>query len=106
MVDLAAGTKVKNVFDPEPVINQLSGMKICEIAQFIINDWSKQGRVPKTYLEAMLKIESLDDMYGADPASSVVSYFIVNASQWKGDIAKVTKKYLSELLKKYNAQVK
>ncbi len=98
MVDRVITRAPKVKFDPTPILTKLSNMKICEIAQFIIDDWSKQGRVPKTYLEPMLSIDTLDDMYGADSASSVVAYFISSASSWKGDVAKVTKKHLTDLL--------
>jgi hypothetical protein len=91
----------KAVFDHEPVVAKLSVMSIKEIAQFIIEDWSKQGPVPKTYLEPMLEIETLDEMYGADTATSVVAYFLSSASRWKGDIARVTKKHLENLLKQH-----
>ncbi len=101
MVDRTINKSPEVKFDPNPTLTQLSGMKIREIAQFIIDDWSKQGPVPKTYLEPMLSVNTLDDMYGTDSGSSVVSYFISNASRWNGDIAKVTKKYLINLLKNH-----
>lgn len=99
--DLSNPKPLKAVFDHEPVVAKLSIMSIREIAQFIIEDWSKQGPVPKTYLEPMLEIETLDEMYGADTATSVVSYFLSSASRWKGDIARVTKKHLENLLKQH-----
>ena len=89
---------------------KLSTMSIKEIAKFIINDWSKTDRVPKAYLEPMLTIETLDGMYYADTASSVVAYFLSSASGWKGFNARVTKKYLKKILtdhyKKKDAKTK
>lgn len=55
------------------------------------------GAVP--YLDAMMSIESIDEMYGADSARNVVQYFLANASTWRGDIARRIKKELKELVK-------
>lgn len=83
------------------LVDKLSKMSIKDIAQFIIDDWSKTDKVPKNYLEPMLKIKTLNEMYGADTAYSVVVYFLSNASRWKGFNAKVTKQYLKTLLEEY-----
>ena len=55
------------------------------------------GAVP--YLDAMMSIESVDEMYGADSAKNIVTYFLANASTWRGDIARRIKKELNELVK-------
>jgi hypothetical protein len=81
---------------------KLSKMSIKEIAKFIIDDWGKTSKVPRHYLEPMLEIETLDEMYYADTAYSVVAYFVSSASGWKGFNARVTKKYLKELLEKHS----
>lgn len=87
--------------DEDGLLVKLSNMSIKEIAEFIIDDWSKSGKVPKAYLEPMLTIKTLEEMYYADKASSVVAYFISNASGWKGFNARVTKKYLKKMLTDY-----
>ena len=68
------------------------------IAKEIKQDWTKVyfGAVP--YLEAMECIESIDDVYGADTARSVVVYFLCNATRWKGDKAREIKKELNNLI--------
>ena len=55
------------------------------------------GAVP--YLNAMMSLDSIDEMYGLDSAKSVVLYFLANASTWRGDIARRIKKELNELVK-------
>jgi len=55
------------------------------------------GAVP--YLDAMMSLDSIDEMYGMDSAKSVVLYFLANARTWRGDIARRIKKELNELVK-------
>ncbi len=72
---------------------------ISSIAKEIKWNWLNVyfGAVP--YLDAMMSLESIDEMYGADSAKSVVLYFLANASTWRGDIARRIKKELNELVK-------
>lgn len=71
---------------------------IWQIAKEIKQDWNNIyfGAVP--YLQAMECIESIDDVYGADTAKSVVIYFLCNATRWRGDKAREIKKELNNLL--------
>lgn len=55
------------------------------------------GAVP--YLDAMMSLESIDELYGVDSAKSIILYFLANASTWRGDIARRIKKELKELVK-------
>lgn len=59
--------------------------------------WQKPyfGAVP--YIDAMLQLESIDDMYGCDTAESIVLYFLSNATTWKGEKAREIKKELKDL---------
>ena len=73
--------------------------KISEIAREIKGDWKNVyfGAVP--YLEAMLQLESVDDDYGYDSATSIVLYFLGNASSWRGETAKRVKAELKLMVK-------
>ena len=51
------------------------------------------------YLNAMLSINSISDMCGADSAESVVRYFLANAQTWRGPDAKRIKAELNHMLK-------
>lgn len=69
------------------------------IAREIYQDWgSKVNFAAKPYLEAMLSLNSIDDMYMFDSARSVVLYFLSNAKSWKGPKAKEIKKELKDML--------
>lgn len=65
------------------------------IAQEIRADWKNPyfGAVP--YLDAM----GSDDYYGCDSAVSIISYFLANASTWRGQKAREIKKELNLLIK-------
>ena len=78
-----------------------SPRKLYEIGDDIFRDWTKPnfGAVP--YLEAMRGLSNLGDYYGADSATSVVAYFLSNASTWKGATAKRIKKELNDMLAEY-----
>jgi len=72
---------------------------ISSIAKEIKWNWRNVyfGAVP--YLDAMMSLDSIDEMYFEDSAKSVVLYFLANASTWRGDIARRIKKELNELVK-------
>ena len=82
-----------------------------EIASEIRKDWTKItidkngkekrgkiyfGAVP--YLDAMACLTSINDNYGWDSGKSIVSYFLANASTWRGDVAKRIKAELKKMI--------
>jgi hypothetical protein len=69
------------------------------IAREIRNDWKKIyfGAVP--YLEAMSSLDTMKDQFYCDDASSIVAYFLSNATGWRGDTAKRVKAELNAMLK-------
>ena len=69
------------------------------IAAEIQRDWAKPyfGAVP--YLEAMRALNAITDKYYYDDGVGVVSYFIANATTWKGDKARAIKAELRAMLK-------
>jgi len=72
---------------------------LSEIAREIRSDWKNVnfGAVP--YLQAMGTLNSVNDMYGADDAKSIVLYFLSNASTWRGEVAKRVKAELKAMVK-------
>ena len=48
----------------------------------------------------MQSLKSINDKYGMDNGTSIVAYFLANASQWRGDVAKKIKAELNSMLKK------
>lgn len=70
------------------------------IAEEIVSDWG--GKIyfgANPYLEAMLTLNSIRDVYGCEPAESVVVYFLANAESWRGDTARRVKAELKKMLK-------
>ena len=70
------------------------------IALEIRMDWKNVyfGAVP--YLQAMSTMDSINDDYGMDSGSSIVAYFLSNATTWRGEKAREIKKELNSMLKK------
>jgi hypothetical protein len=71
---------------------------ISSIAQEIHKDWGvKVNPAAKPYLTTMLSLEKKTDMYGADKADSIILYFLINASSYRGENAKRLKAELKAL---------
>jgi hypothetical protein len=69
------------------------------ISREIGRDWKNMyyGAVP--YYNAMLSMNKIVDKYGADDGTSVVAYFLSNASTWRGGEARRIKAELNKMLK-------
>lgn len=69
-----------------------------EIATEIKKSWKQPyfGAIP--YLNAMLELQDIRQMYGLDPADSIVRYFLSNATRWRGEDARRIKKELNDML--------
>jgi hypothetical protein len=78
-------------------------MNLAELAGVIRRDWRKQGKginyAAAPYLDAMGSLNDVGDNYGYDSGSSVVLYFLCNASTWRGDTAKAVKAELKRRTK-------
>lgn len=72
---------------------------IYELAAIIQNDWKKINYTAKPYLDAMHSLSLITDMYGCDEASSIIAYFLSNATGWRGDTAKAVKAELNRRIK-------
>lgn len=69
------------------------------IAREISRDWKKPyfGAVP--YLDAMRELDTMQDKLMADDARSIVNYFLSNAAQWRGPVAKRVKAELKAMMR-------
>lgn len=69
------------------------------VARDILDHWQKPyfGAVP--YIRAMFSLNTINDMYGADSAESIVQYFLTNCASWRGPDARRVKAELREMLK-------
>ena len=73
---------------------------LCKIAAEIKKDWGNKVYFgAKPYLDAMTTLNSINDNYLLDTAKSIVSYFLANASTWRGETAKRVKAELKAMLK-------
>jgi hypothetical protein len=68
------------------------------IANEIRREWENVNYAAQPYLSAMLLLSSVNDSYGYDSASSVIRYFLSNASGFRGEKAKELKNELKSLL--------
>lgn len=71
---------------------------ISTIAREISRDWKNVNYAAKPYLEAMRSLDNASDSFGYDSAKSVVSYFLANASGYRGDTAKAHKAALKAIV--------
>lgn len=72
---------------------------IKEIAQEIQLDWKNVSYGARPYLEVMHRLNSIDDKFMMDDASTIVLYFLSNAKGYRGDKAKRIKNELKNLIK-------
>ncbi len=79
----------------------IQNKNISEIASVIASDWKKVSPHARPYLDAMYSLNTLQDNFIHDSGVSVVSYFLANASTWKGEVAKEVKKELNKRVKAY-----
>ena len=77
----------------------MENRSISSIARDIKRVWIKPYFGAKPYLDAMTQLHSINDKFYEDSASSVVMYFLANASTFRGNDAKVLKLELKNLLK-------
>ncbi len=68
------------------------------IAAEIRRDWRRPyfGAVP--YLDAMQHLGDITDRFYYDEGSSIVRYFLANATTWKGETARRVKAELKAML--------
>jgi hypothetical protein len=71
---------------------------ISEIARDIKHHWQSPyfGAVP--YIQAMLQLHSITDMYGFDDARGIILYFLSNANTFRGEHARRLKSELKDIL--------
>jgi hypothetical protein len=82
----------------DSALDNVEALTISDLAHIAHRDWNGVyfGAVP--YLQAMFDIETMTDRYGADSARTIVSYFLSNASTWRGPTARIVKAELKRRL--------
>lgn len=73
--------------------------KIYEVAADIQAAWAKPNFAALPYLRAMRQLSDITDKYMAEDPTSIVLYFLANASGFRGPQARALKAELKELIK-------
>jgi hypothetical protein len=84
---------------PDIDTSTIKHLNINQIANIIYKDWLTLNYAAEPYLHTMSSLKTVDDNYGADSGRSIVAYFLANASNWKGPVAKAVKTELNKRLK-------
>ena len=71
---------------------------IKEIAQDIRKEWKNPSEFALPYLNAMDKLNTIEDHYYLDDAYEIVLRFLCNAGSFKGEAARKLKKELRDLI--------
>ena len=70
---------------------------IYTIAADIYKTWPKVNYAAAPYLSAMRDLDKITDKYMYDSAQSIITYFLGNATTWRGDDARRIKAELKAL---------
>ena len=73
--------------------------KLRVIAHDIQRDWRKMNPYAAPYVQAMLTLDTTEDLYGLDTGEEVVKRFLTNAATWQGPVARTIKTELRGMLK-------
>ena len=89
--------------NPEILALQLPSAPLAQIASIIRKDWTSASsgfQCAFPYLQAMFRLSSIDESYGAGSGRDIVLYFLANAGTWRGPVAKLVKAELRFRLSK------
>ena len=82
------------------IMNTQTTRDLQTICREIYQDWgTRVNYAAKPYLQAMNSIHTVQDKHGYDSAHSIISYFLANATSWRGDVARRVKAELNAMLK-------
>lgn len=94
-----AGRGRRAYADPAELVD-LPRMSLGQVAMLVYKDWKNVNYAAKPYLEAMATLHNVSDMYGQDSGTSIVAYFLSNATSWRGEVAKAVKKELQRRIRR------
>ena len=72
--------------------------QINHIAGEISLDWAKVNFAAQPYLDAMFRLQSIDDGFMFESGRSIVARFLSNASGYRGETARKLKAELKAML--------
>ena len=71
---------------------------LSEIAEEIRRDWNPVHPVAKPYVDAMAKLQNIEDNYGLGSAVEVLARFLGVCGTWKGQVARCVKAEIKGIL--------
>ena len=77
-----------------------------EIAADVRQTWPRVNYAAEPYLNAMEHLDGMDGNFYQDSVSSVVRYFLANATTWRGENARRMKVELNQMLEEANEWAK
>jgi hypothetical protein len=80
--------------------NQTKFRLLSIIALDVYIDWKNISPHALPYLQAMRKLDTIDDKFGIEYGSEIVTRFLGNAGTWRGTKAKEIKLELQTILKR------
>lgn len=72
--------------------------KLYQIAADIRRHWPNVNYAAEPYLNAMSSLNDTTENYFSDSAVSIVKYFLINASTWRGEDARRIKAELKAMI--------
>jgi hypothetical protein len=87
------------IYLEDDMSEDLNRRSLREIAIDIRRNFTPMYYAAAPYAAAMLELDTMQDSYGQDSAKSIVLYFLGNAHQWRGPIARAIKAELKGMLK-------
>jgi hypothetical protein len=75
----------------EALATKLPKMPLYDISEVIQKNWVPINFSAAPYVRAMSTLTSVKDNYYAESASSIILYFLSNASTFKGPVARLVK---------------
>lgn len=90
-------TPAEGVPSPEPIAPKARPLYV--IANDIRTHWPRPHFAALPYIFALRHLNTADEMYGADSATSCIAYFLANAQTWRGPEARRIKSELKSILK-------
>jgi hypothetical protein len=80
-------------------LENIKNVSFKQLVNMIYSDWKNVSPYAEPYLSAMSTMRNPTDRYGFDDGYSIIMYFLSNASQWKGPVAKAVKAELKRRAK-------
>lgn len=68
------------------------------IGREIVADWNKPYFAAIPYINAICRLNTIDDRYGMESADTIVIRFLINARTWRGETARRIKAELRGMI--------